>query len=109
MMRANAVVELLPENEKPVVDMEAFGKAMDTYAAAVREMDDYATEHPNSFHVFESRPASLLGKLRDFQEKLEKTKGDARKGNAASDLQWIVSDYNTMVSASQSATIFSKD
>ncbi len=68
MMRANAVVELLPENEKPVVDMEAFGKAMDTYAAAVREMDDYATEHPNSFHVFESRPASLLGKLRDFRK-----------------------------------------
>jgi len=62
MIRANALVELLPENEKPIVDMEAFGKAMDSYATAVREMDDYATEHPNSFHVFESRPASLLGK-----------------------------------------------
>jgi hypothetical protein len=109
MIRANALVELLPENEKPIVDMEAFGKAMDSYATAVREMDDYATEHPNSFHVFESRPASLLGKLRDFQEKLEKTKGDARKGGAASDLQWIVNDYNTMVSTSQSATMFSKD
>lgn len=109
MMRANAVVELLPENEKPIVDMEAFGKAMDAYAAAVREMDDYATEHPNSFHVFESRPASLLGKLRDFQEKLEKTKGDARKGNVASDLRWIVSDYNLMVTTSRNATIFAKD
>jgi len=109
MMRANAVVEVLPVNEPPVVDMEGFGKAMDAYAAAVRQTDDYATEHPNSFHVVESRPASLLGKLRDFQEKLEKTKGDARKGNVASDLQWIVSDYNTMVTTSQNATIFAKD
>ncbi|NKW10490.1 YiiG family protein [Ochrobactrum tritici] len=109
MIRANTVVELLPDNDKPVVDMDAFGRAMDSYAAAVREMDDYATEHPNSFHVFESRPASLLGKLRDFQEKLEKTKGDARKGGASSDLQWIVNDYNMMVTTSQNATIFSKD
>lgn len=109
MIRANAVVDLLPDNEKPVVDMPAFKTAMDHYAAAVREMDDYATEHPNSFHVFESRPADLLGKLRTFQQKLEKTKGDARKGGAASDLQWIVNDYNMMVSTSQTATIFSKD
>ncbi|WP_343313119.1 YiiG family protein [Brucella sp. BE17] len=109
MIRANAVIDLLPDNDKPVVDMDAFGKAMDAYAGAVREMDDYATENPNSFHVFESRPASLLGKLRGLQEKLTKTKGDARKGNAASDLQWIVNDYNLMVSTSQSATIFSKE
>ncbi|MEL4375142.1 YiiG family protein [Brucella cytisi] len=109
MIRANTVVELLPDNDKPVVDMNAFEKAMDSYASAVREMDDYATENPNSFHVFESRPASLLGKLRDFQEKLEKTKGDARKGGASSDLQWIVNDYNMMVTTSQNATIFSRD
>lgn len=109
MIRANALVDLLPDNDKPVVDMAQFGKAMDAYAQAVREMDDYATENPNSFHVFESRPASLLGKLRDLQEKLEKTKGDARKGGVASDLQWIVNDYNLMVTTSQSATIFSKE
>ncbi|MBA8836969.1 YiiG family protein [Ochrobactrum sp. RH2CCR150] len=109
MMRAKSVVDLLPDNDKPVVDMEAFGKAMDVYAAAVREMDDYASEHPNSFHVFESRPASLLGKLRSFQQALQKTKGDARKARVGSDLEWIVNDYNMMVSTSQSATMFSKD
>ncbi len=109
MIRANTVVDLLPDNDKPIVDMAQFSKAMDAYAQAVREMDDYATENPNSFHVFESRPASLLGKLRDLQEKLEKTKGDARKGGVASDLQWIVNDYNMMVTTSQSATIFSKE
>src|SRR5690606_9199232 len=103
MIRANTVVELLSDNEKSVVDMDTFDEAMDAYAVAIREMDDYAPEHPNSFHVFESRPAGLLGKLRDFQEKLEKTNG-ARKGGAASDLQWIVNDYNMMVTTSQNAT-----
>jgi hypothetical protein len=35
-------------------------------------------------------------------------KGDARKG-AGDDLEWLVSDYNTMVSTSESATVFAKD
>ncbi len=108
MLRAEAVMDLMPDNDKPVVDMTAFKPALDAYAGAVREFDDYALEHPDSFHVFESSPASLLSKLRDFTEKLEKAKGDARKG-AGRDMDWIVSDYNTMVTTSQSATTFAKD
>lgn len=109
MMKAQAVVDVLPDADKPVVDMPKFDTILKDYAGAVREMDDYASDHPNSFHVFESSPASLLSKLREFQEKLQKTKGDARKGSAAGDLQWIVNDYNMMVTTSQSATEFAND
>lgn len=108
MLRAEAIMELLPSNEKPVVDMVAFKPALDDYAAAVREFDDYAIDHPDSFHVFESAPASLLSKLRNIDEKLQKAKGDARKG-AGRDLDWLVNDYNMMVTTSQSATTFAKD
>ena len=74
----------------------------------MRAFDDYAIYHPDSFHVFESRPASLLSKLRDLDEQLRKVKGDARKAGG-SDIEWIVSDYNTMVTTSQTATTFAKD
>lgn len=108
MIRAEAMMDLMPDNEKPVVDMAVFKVELDAYASAVREFDDYAIDHPDSFHVFESRPASLLSKLRDLDEQLRKFKGDARKAGG-NDIEWIVSDYNTMVTTSQTATTFAKD
>lgn len=108
MIRAEAMMDLMPDNEKPVVDMAVFKGELDAYASAVREFDDYAIDHPDSFHVFESRPASLLSKLRDLDELLAKVKGDARKAGG-NDIEWIVSDYNTMVTTSQTATTFAKD
>jgi hypothetical protein len=108
MIRAEAMMDLMPDNDKPVVDMAVFKGELDAYASAVREFDDYAIDHPDSFHVFESRPASLLSKLRDLDELLGKVKGDARKAGG-NDIEWIVSDYNTMVTTSQTATTFAKD
>ncbi|GGF99035.1 hypothetical protein GCM10010924_29150 [Rhizobium wenxiniae] len=108
MIRAEAMMDLMPDNEKPVVDMAVFKGELDAYASAVREFDDYAIDHPDSFHVFESRPASLLSKLRNLDELLAKVKGDARKAGG-NDIEWIVSDYNTMVTTSQTATTFAKD
>jgi len=108
MFRAEAMMDLMPTNEKPVVAMPEFEKSLNDYAAAVKAFDDYALDHPDSFHVFESQPASLLSKLRSFDEKLQKAKGDARKG-AGEDMEWLISDYNTMVSTAQTATTFAKD
>ncbi len=107
MIRARQVMDLLPSNEKPVVAMPAFEAAVLAYAGAVKEMDAYGAANSNSFFVFESQPRSLLGKLREFRDKLQKAKGDARRG-AGRDLTWIVNDYNMMVSTSQSATQFAK-
>ncbi|GLK55458.1 hypothetical protein JOD31_000378 [Methylopila capsulata] len=107
MLRARQAVDLFPSEEKPVVAMPAFEAAVLAYAGAVKEMDAYSAANPNSFFVFESRPRSFLGKLREFRDKLQAAKGDARKG-AGRDLTWLVNDYNTMVSTSQSATQFAK-
>jgi hypothetical protein len=107
MIRARHAVDLFPNENRPVVDMPAFEAAILTYAAAVKDMDAYSAANPNSFFVFESRPRSFLGKLREFRDKLQKAKGDARKG-AGRDLTWLVNDYNTMVSTSESATHFAK-
>ncbi|SDA24574.1 Protein of unknown function [Methylobacterium sp. UNC378MF] len=107
MTEARKVMDLLPTDAKPVVDMAAFEAALGRYAVAVKDMDGYSAANPNSFHVFESRPRSLLGKLREFDAKLARAKGDARRG-AGRDVTWIVNDYNTMVSTAQTATTFSR-
>ncbi len=105
MTRARRVIDLLPSNANPVIDLAPFDAAMASYAAAVKDMDAYSAGHPNAFFVFESQPRSLLGKLREFQEKIDRARGDARRG-AGSDLTWIVNDYNMMVTTSQNATQF---
>lgn len=102
MNLAETVANLLPNGDKPVVDMPAFKSALDGYADAVTTFDDFALAHPGAFVQFEGQPAPLLAKLRDFYAKLVKAKGDARKG-AGRDLDSIVSDYNTMVSISEMA------
>ncbi|WP_174247542.1 YiiG family protein [Methylocapsa sp. S129] len=105
MMRAQHVMDLLPSTAKPVIDVAPFDAAILDYSAAVKDMDTYGASNPNAFFVFESQPRSLLGKLRDFQEKIDRAKGDARRAGGG-DLTWIVNDYNTMVTTSQNATQF---
>ena len=105
MLRAHRVVDLLPTNAKPVVDLAAFHAAMADYGAAVKDMDAYGVGKPNAFFVFASEPRSLLGKLRDFQEAIDRVKGDARRAGG-DQLTWIVNDYNLMVTTSRNATQF---
>ena len=108
MIEAKVMIDLLPSNAATVVDLPAFDKALDRYAAAVKEFDAYSAATPNSFFVFESSPRNLLGKLREFRQKVGRTKGDARKAGVGHDLTWLINDYNMMVSTSQSATTFSR-
>jgi Protein of unknown function (DUF3829) len=107
MMHAQRVMDLLPSAAKPVIDVAPFDAAIVDYAGAVKDMDAYGASNPNSFFVFESEPRSLLSKLRDFQEKIDRAKGDARRAGGG-DLTWIVNDYNGMVTSAQSATQFNR-
>jgi len=105
MIRAQHVMDLMPSNAKPVVDLAAFHAAMADYGAAVKDMDTFGAGKPNAFFVFASQPRSLLGKLRDFQEAIDRVGGDARRAGG-DQLTWIVNDYNMMVTTSQTATQF---
>ena len=105
MINARAVMDLMPSNEKPIVDLTAFNAAVANYAKAVREMDDFKDKNPGKSLFVDSQASSWLGKLRDFSDKLAKSKGDARRG-AANDANWIVSSYNTMITLSETAARF---
>ena len=93
------MIDLLPSNANPVIDLAPFDAAMASYAAAVKDMDAYSAGHPNAFFVFESQPRSLLGKLRDFQEKFDRARGDARRAaglsSASSSAQFRVQSQSS--------------
>jgi hypothetical protein len=102
MMNARAVMDLMPSNEKPVVDLKAFDAAIADYAGAIREMDTFKDGNPGGIPFLEGQASSWLGKLRDFRDKIAKSKGDVRRG-AANDANWLVNNYNTMVTGSETA------
>ncbi len=107
MVEAQRMIDLLPTNDVPVINVKTFDTALASYATAVKDMDHFSEAYPGKFSVFESQPRSLLGKLRDFRDKVARAKGDARRGGG-SDLTWIINDYNMMVSTSDSALRFSR-
>lgn len=99
-MAARQAMDLLPTREKPVVDMPAFSKAVAEYGKVVREFDDYMRANPDSGGAMRDRPASLLGKLREYEEELQRARGDARRARGQG-TTWIVNEYNMMISMSR--------
>ena len=105
MLRAQRVMDLMPSQAGPVVNLDVFHAATTDYGAAVKDMDAYGAGHPNAFFVFASEPRSLFGKLRDFQAAIDGVKGDARRAGG-DQIAWIVNDYKMMVTTSQTADQF---
>ncbi|WP_252511209.1 YiiG family protein [Phreatobacter aquaticus] len=103
MINARAVMDLMPSNDRPVVDMASFDRAVAQFSAAVREMDRFKETNPQGVSIMDSQASSWLGKIRDFRDKLARSRGDVRRGGAGNDANWIVSSYNTMVTLSDTA------
>jgi hypothetical protein len=102
MISARGVMDLMPSNENPVVNMSAFEAAVARYSAAVRELDRFKETNPQGISIIDSQASSWLGRLRDFRDKIARSRGDVRRG-AANDANWIVNQYNMMVSMSDTA------
>jgi hypothetical protein len=101
MIEGRRILDLMPSNASPVVNMAEFDRTLAVYAAAVRQLDEFAQANPNALSSFQNQPRSMLGKLREYREALNRAKGDGRRARA--DTTWIVNDYNMMVSMSQMA------
>lgn len=99
MIAARGVMDLMPTNERPVVDLVAFDLAIQSYAAALRELDKLKETDPDGASILDSQAGSWLGQLREFRQKLGRTRGDARRAGGH-ERTWIVNNYNMMVSMS---------
>lgn len=107
MMHARQIVTLLPTNERPVVDLAAYDARLAAYGLAVREFDAFVSKNPDAVRAFDSRPRSLLGKLRAFRDTLAQARGDARRIPRHT-LTFVTMDYSIMVSTASMATRFAR-
>jgi Protein of unknown function (DUF3829) len=102
LILAERMMDRLPSPASPVVDMKAFGAALDEYGKAVRDFDNFALDNPGTKSL--SNASGLLGRFRDLQELLAKSKGDLRIA-ASKDmmlgqgmtLNMMVQQYNSML------------
>ncbi|MBX9989677.1 YiiG family protein [Phreatobacter oligotrophus] len=101
LIAARGVMDLMPSNESPRVDMAAFDGAIAAYAAALREMDKLKETDPDGASILDSQASSWLGSLREYRQKLARANGDGRRA-AGHESMWIVNNYNMMVSMSES-------
>lgn len=99
MIAARGVMDLMPTNERPVVDMAAFDEAIQRYAAALRELDKLKETDPDGASILDSQAGSWLGSLREYRQKLARARGDARRAGGH-ERTWIINNYNMMVSMS---------
>lgn len=100
LIAARGVMDLMPSNDAPRVDMAAFDGAIATYAAALREMDKLKETDPDGASILDSQASSWLGSLREYRQKLARANGDGRRA-AGHESMWIVNNYNMMVSMSE--------
>ncbi|PTM62081.1 YiiG family protein [Phreatobacter oligotrophus] len=101
LIAARGVMDLMPSNESPRVDLAAFDGAIAAYAAALREMDKLKETDPDGASILDSQASSWLGSLREYRQKLARANGDGRRA-AGHESMWIVNNYNMMVSMSES-------
>ncbi len=106
MIQARAVINALPPRGQRQVDMAALDEAIAGYSAAIREIDRYKERDPQGLSMFEGRASSWLGSLREFRQKLGRSRGDIRRvGNEAT---WLVNNYNMLVSLAGTAMSMSR-
>ncbi len=100
MIAARAVMDLMPSDARPVVDLAAFDAAIGRYAAALRELDKLKETDPSGASIIDGQAGSWLGSLREYRQKLGRARGDARRAGGH-ERMWIVNNYNMMVSMAQ--------
>jgi hypothetical protein len=113
IIRAAALLEFLPSDERPIVDMKPFEESLTGYAQAVKDFDNFVLENPGTSSMNEA--ANILGRVRELHEKLVKAKGDVRvaakrdmmlaQGHA---LNTIVQQYNSMIRTEQMRSRFNR-
>lgn len=103
MIEARRILDRMPTEKQPVVDVKAFDEALAVYAASVRRFDEFAQANPGKVRFIDSQPRSLLSKLREYRDKLARARGNGRR---AGDTTWILFDYNNMTQLSETAGRF---
>lgn len=95
MMHAAIIADILSDEEGKE-QMTHLDETIPTFAKVVKEFDEYIASPNAAKHgVLDSQPRSFLGNVRDYRDDLE-----SDPSSAQTNLQFLISEYNTMVQMS---------
>ncbi|MCG7394641.1 YiiG family protein [Microvirga sp. ACRRW] len=96
MLAAQRIIDRMPSNEAPVVDVAAFEANVSLFATASKDFDDYRKSDPEALKSLEGPVQSFLAASREFRDAIKPVKGDVRRGGGQK-LQSVVNAYNALV------------
>jgi Protein of unknown function (DUF3829) len=102
MLAARRIVDRLPTNERPVVDMAALEADVTSFADASRGFEDYKKTDPDALKSLQNGLRSYLAAARDFRDTIKPAKGDVRRGGGQK-MQILVNSYNALAGSANNA------
>lgn len=102
MMAARRIVDRLPDDKSPVVDVAAVEADVTRFADAVKEFDAYRASDSGALENIQAPLRSFLAAARDYRDAVKPVKGDVRRAGGQQ-LQAIVNSYNALVGSANNA------
>ncbi|EIM25308.1 YiiG family protein [Microvirga lotononidis] len=102
MLAARRVVDRLPGNENPIVDMTTLGADVTLFAEASGAFDEYRKSDSKALESLKGPLRSFLAASREFRDTLRPVKGDLRRAGGQQ-AQALVNAYNALVGSANNA------
>lgn len=102
MLAARRIVDHIPDDGKPVIDMASFEESVTAYADAYKEFDTYKKANPQALRSMQGALQSFLAASRELREAIKPAKGDLRKAGGQ-ELQKVINAYNALVGSANNA------
>jgi len=102
MLAARRIVDHIPDDGKPVIDMASFEENVAAYGDAYKEFVTYKKADPQALRSMQGALQSFLAASRELREAIRPAKGDLRKAGGQ-ELQRIINAYNALVGSANNA------
>jgi hypothetical protein len=102
MLAAQRIIDRMPSNESPLVDIAAFEADVSLFAIASKDFDDYRKSDPEALENLQGPVQSFLAASREFRDTIKLVKSDVRRGGGQK-LQAVVNAYNALVGTANNA------
>ncbi len=96
MLAAQRIIDRMPSNASPIVDVAAFEADVSAFATASKDFDDYRKSDPEALKSLQGPVQSFLAASREFRDAIRPVKGDVRRGGGQK-LQAVINAYNALV------------
>ncbi len=102
MMAAQRMIDHLPGDDDPMVDIATLDADVTFFANASKDFDEYRKSDPQALESLQGSLRSFLAAAREFRDTIKSVKGDLRRGGGQQ-AQRLVNAYNALAGSANNA------